>query len=117
MCGWQLQTQRSPTVCGVIALRPHGSGSQGSTSIGSMAAVEKNKINNNAIPKWRLTKWFSDTVGERVPVVAWPARAGGDVVLDSTVGIGATYSRRARWATLVGLACFSDGAVRMGVAF
>ena len=37
MCGSQLHTQRSPTTRGGNEKLPHGFGSQGSTSIGSIA--------------------------------------------------------------------------------
>ena len=98
MCGSQLHTHRSPTTRGGKEKLPHGFGSQGSTSIGSIA--KEIKLVGLANKK-RLTQRLSHTVGERISKVSRPTSAGGNMILNPTICVGATDAGRAGRHTFV----------------
>ena len=98
MCGSQLHTHRSPTTCGGNEKLPQGFGSQGSTSIGSIA---KEIRLVGLAKKDRLTQRLSHAVGEWITMVSRSTRASGNVILNPTICIGATDAGRAGRHTFV----------------
>ena len=87
MCGSQLHTHRSPTTRGGNEKLPHGFGSHGSTSIGSIAKGDKISWFSK---KYRLTQRLSHAVGEGIAVVSRPTSASGNVILNPAICVGAT---------------------------
>lgn len=98
MCGSQLHTHRSPTTRGGNEKLPQGFGSQGSTSIGSIAEEAKLVV---LTKKDKLTQRLSHAVGEWIAMVSRPTSTSGNVILNPTICVGATDAGRAGRHTFV----------------